>query len=70
MSLRSVFYIYKFNCRHVSNEEINYNYCVSGHCPLSCFYLKHVLGTGFCLCLQVDPAQLVPINIASPCLWR
>jgi hypothetical protein len=33
------------------------------------FYLKHNLsGTGFCLCLLVQPTQLGPIGKASLCL--
>jgi hypothetical protein len=49
---------------------IFYNYCVSGHRPLSCFYLKHnVSETEFCLCLQVEPTQLGPIDRDSPHLW-
>jgi hypothetical protein len=34
-------------------------------------YLKHdVLVAGFCLCLQVEPTQVVPIEKASLCLRR
>jgi hypothetical protein len=37
------------------------------HRPI--FYLKHDISeTEFCLCLQVEPTQLGPINRAS-CLW-
>jgi hypothetical protein len=40
-----------------------HNYCVSGHYPSSCLYLKHsVLETGFCLRLQVEPTKLGPID--------
>jgi hypothetical protein len=52
-------------------------YYVSGHYPSSCFYLKHcpvfiskhnISETAFCLCLQVKPIQLGPINRSSPYL--
>jgi hypothetical protein len=45
---------------------LSFKYCVSGHYPLSCFYLKHrpvcitkcnVSETGFCLCLQLKRRQ-------------
>jgi hypothetical protein len=55
-----------------SDREPNLiNYCVSGHHPIPCFYLEHkVLETGFCLLLQVEPTQLVPIDwILSPEIW-
>jgi hypothetical protein len=50
------------NIRTWTRQAIaKYNYCVSGHYPLSCFYLKHnVSETRFCLCLQVEPTQLDP----------
>jgi hypothetical protein len=36
----------------------------------SCVCLKHnVLETGLCLCLQVKPSQLGPIDRASPYVW-
>jgi hypothetical protein len=37
----------------------------------SVYFSKHnVLETGFCLCFQVKPTQLGPINRASTYLWR
>jgi hypothetical protein len=45
-----------------------YTCYVSRH-PSSCFYLKHsVSEIGFCLCLQVEPIQLGPIDRPSPYL--
>jgi hypothetical protein len=32
------------------------------------FYLKYILGTGFCLILQVEPPQVGPTERASLCL--
>jgi hypothetical protein len=54
---------------------------IPGHCPWSCFYLKHssvytriskhnVSETGVCLRLQVKPTQLGPIDRASPYFLR
>jgi hypothetical protein len=43
-----------------------YSYCVSGHYPSPRFYVKHnVSETEFCLRLQVEPTQLVPIDRSS-----
>jgi hypothetical protein len=40
---------------------------LSGYYPSSCFYLKHnVLEIGFCLLLQVKPAQLGLVDRATP----
>jgi hypothetical protein len=52
-----------------------YKYCVFGHYASSCLYLKtrspyfskhNVSETGLCLCLQVKPTQLSPVDRVSP----
>jgi hypothetical protein len=57
--------------------KFSHNYYVFGHYPLSCLYLKkhpvyfskhNFSETGFCLCFQVKPTQLGPIDRASPYL--
>jgi hypothetical protein len=53
----------------MNNERCNYKQNFSGHYPSSCFHLRtHVSKTGFCLCLclQIKPTQLGPIDGASP----
>jgi hypothetical protein len=46
--------------------NLEHKYYVSEQYPSSCFHLKHnVSKTAFCLCLQVTPVQLGPINRAS-----
>jgi hypothetical protein len=58
-------------------QILGYKYYVSGHYPLSCFYVKthpvytlkhNILETGFSLHLQVKPTQLGPINRDIPYL--
>jgi hypothetical protein len=59
----------KYEFDEVYKHPYKYNYCVSGHYPSSCFYLKHNFSeTQFCLFLQVEPTQLGPIDRASTCL--
>jgi hypothetical protein len=54
----------------IHKQVIQYNCCVSGHYPSSCFLFKiyNVSETGFCLHLHVKPTQLGPIDRASPYL--
>jgi hypothetical protein len=51
------------------NNFSSYNCHSSGHHPSSCLLFKiRRFGTWFCLCLQVEPIDLGPLNRASPCL--
>jgi hypothetical protein len=41
-----------------------------GHYSSPFFYLKHVFSKiGFCLCFQVKPTYMGPIEIANLCVW-
>jgi hypothetical protein len=51
---------YAFNV-NPGNQGSRYNFL---------FKIHKVLETGFCLCLQLEPTQLGPVDGASPCLRR
>jgi hypothetical protein len=56
-------------CHKFVKMAYEYNYCVSGRCPSSCFYLKHTrFRKRFCVHSQVEPTELSPIDRASPYL--
>jgi hypothetical protein len=70
--------VVKHQCRNTNrpiqlyvNKSDNWwcNFCVPGHYPLSCFYLKHVSKTGFFVLLQVEHTQLCPVDRTSPHPW-